>query len=139
MLPFRTADGRLAGFRRRSLALAAQPAVVVLALSGCSSDDATDDDTAIGPEVTREQLGDEWPLTVDGGTVICEAVNARTDAIVFRADDGTTYALDGAALAFTDYPSIAEVQAVDEFSTAVSTERLVEIGEAQCDDASAAG
>jgi Protein of unknown function (DUF2511) len=40
-----------------------------------------------GMLVTRQELGDRWPLTVDGGRVNC-----NQGALVF-AHDGTIYAL----------------------------------------------
>ena len=45
-----------------------------------------------GKQVTRQELGDRWPLIVDGGYVDCVH-----GALVFR-HDGTTYALNITAL-----------------------------------------
>jgi hypothetical protein len=52
--------------------------------------------------VTREDMGDNWPLTVDGGTLHCEGAGAVT----FTTDDGTTYAVNGLALGMHKWPDI---------------------------------
>lgn len=50
----------------------------------------------VGPSNSRElrasDFGDEWPLTVDGGTVACEAPSRVTFTV-----DGTTYSVNGSA------------------------------------------
>ena len=43
-------------------------------------------------KVTRADFDDEWPLTVDGGTLRCDG-----DAVTFEVD-GTTYAVNGTAM-----------------------------------------
>jgi Protein of unknown function (DUF2511) len=43
--------------------------------------------------VTRGEFGEGWPLTVDSGELRCEA----GDAVVFKAPDGTDYAVNGTA------------------------------------------
>lgn len=83
--------------------------VTLLVVAGCAGGDSTEDaaDTTTtsaptagpaGPdagageqEVTRADFGDEWPLTVEGGTLRCDG-----EAVTFEAD-GTTYAVNGMA------------------------------------------
>ena len=55
-----------------------------------------------GRQVTRQELGGRWPLTVDSGHVDCVS-----GALIFR-HDGTIYALNGAALG-KGYPGIDPV------------------------------
>jgi hypothetical protein len=43
--------------------------------------------------VTREELGDKWPFTVDSGVIACDG-----DAVTFTAE-GVTYAVNGTATA----------------------------------------
>lgn len=54
-------------------------------------------------EVTAEQLGDKWPLTVDKGTLHCEPPTR----IVFTAPDGQKYGVNGSAQ--NDYMTIIEI------------------------------
>jgi hypothetical protein len=54
--------------------------------------------------VSRFEYGDAWPLTVESGVLRCEG-----RAVVFRAPDGTDYAVNGVAMgdpAFEDIESI---------------------------------
>jgi hypothetical protein len=57
---------------------------------------------ARGVYVSREQFGDKWPFTVDGGYV--ESINngnafgVTYGAVVFHANNGKTYALNGFAM-----------------------------------------
>jgi hypothetical protein len=68
------------------LALTALLAVSSLAmLSACSQP---------GVEVTRDEFGEEWPLTVEVARLWCE----RPRAVLLEAD-GTTYGLNGAGQA----------------------------------------
>jgi Protein of unknown function (DUF2511) len=46
--------------------------------------------------IVRSELGSDWPLRVDSGTLGCDGRNGA-GAIVFALDDGTTYALNGIA------------------------------------------
>lgn len=46
-----------------------------------------------GAPVSRAMFGAAWPLTVDSGAVL-----TKGPAYVFRADDGTLYALNGTAM-----------------------------------------
>ncbi|HHP6940216.1 TPA: DUF2511 domain-containing protein [Acinetobacter baumannii] len=54
-------------------------------------------------EVTADQFGDKWPLTVDKGTLHCEPPTR----IVFTAPDGQKYGVNGSAA--NDYISILEI------------------------------
>lgn len=57
--------------------------LAVVVLSGCSS----------GPDqVSRDQMGDRWPLTVDRGRVEC-----RGPGYYFVDSDGKRYGLNGFA------------------------------------------
>lgn len=67
-------------------------AIVVLFCVGCGSPSSDVRSTESGSEVTRAQLGDDWPLTVDRGVVDCIDGNAA----IFSTG-GNTYALNGAA------------------------------------------
>jgi hypothetical protein len=67
----------------RSLATLLAVVAVAVCACGCSQEDP-------GVEVSREQFGERWPLTVERGTVAC-----RGGLPVFRYD-GETYALNRA-------------------------------------------
>ena len=54
-------------------------------------------------EVTAEQFGDKWPLTVEKGTLHCEPPTR----IVFTAPDGQKYGVNGSAS--NDYVTIIEI------------------------------
>lgn len=43
--------------------------------------------------VSREMLGEEWPLTVASGVLLCKAPSA----VLFRSSDGGLYAVNGMA------------------------------------------
>ena len=60
--------------------------VALTAAVGCSSG---------GNTVSREDFGDEWPLTVDEGVIACE-VHGIAKPATFTSG-GKTYALNGAA------------------------------------------
>ncbi|MCK8640473.1 YebY family protein [Acinetobacter schindleri] len=73
-------------------------AVCAVLLSACSS---TPEYKTI--EVTADQFGDKWPLTVDKGTLHCEPPTR----IVFTAPDGQKYGVNGSAA--NDYITILEI------------------------------
>lgn len=58
-----------------------------LATAGCGGSEAA------GQQVTSEDYGNAWPLTVDEGTLRCEPAGQ----VVFTAPDGTEYAVNGMA------------------------------------------
>lgn len=73
-------------------------AVAAAFISACSS---TPEYQTV--EVTADQFGDKWPLTVDKGTLHCEAPTR----IVFTTPDGQKYGVNGSAA--NDYISILEI------------------------------
>lgn len=73
-------------------------AVCAVLLSACSS---TPEYKTV--EVTADQFGDKWPLTVDKGTLHCEPPTR----IVFTAPDGQKYGVNGSAS--NDYVTIIEI------------------------------
>ncbi|MDF1705826.1 MAG: DUF2511 domain-containing protein [Aeromicrobium sp.] len=87
--------------------------VVALAgLTGCDSDAesaSTSDKLSENPygvevdpgtltaDVTQDQFGEDWPLTVTSGLIICNKMASST-AVIFRADGSDQgYALNGVA------------------------------------------
>jgi hypothetical protein len=58
--------------------------------------------------VSKADMGSDWPLTVDSGTLHCDAL-----AVTFEAPDGTEYALNGVARDQTDLPDIEPIWAPD--------------------------
>jgi hypothetical protein len=78
-----------------------RPAVIVLILcaalasSGCESNGASSDGNSA--EVSATDLGSEWPLTVDHGTLRCDG-SGGLGAVTFEAPDGSTYGVNGIAL-----------------------------------------
>ena len=56
--------------------------------------------------VTRADFGDDWPLTVESGTLRCEGGGAGIGAVVFVAPDGTEYGVNGLASDYTDIDAI---------------------------------
>ena len=80
--------------------------------------------------MTRQELGDRWPLTVDSGHVDCES-----GALVFR-HDGTTYALNGTALG-KGHPGIDPIwnnedRALNHRPLKVDLTPLVDLARQQC-------
>ena len=65
--------------------------------------------------VTRTDMGDEWPLTVDYGVVACEKHTAGQTVMIatFTGPDGVEYALDGTAKSHTDAADIEPIWADD--------------------------
>jgi len=57
-----------------------------------TEDEPTEEEVPPG-YVSRAELGRKWPLTVDDGTLSCDA-----DAVVFTAPDGDEYGVNGTAL-----------------------------------------
>lgn len=58
--------------------------------------------------LTRADLGDAWPFTVEAGTLRCEGGSS----VVFVAD-GKSYAINGTARSQTDYPDVDRIWADD--------------------------
>lgn len=66
--------------------------------------------------VTRDDLGTEWPLTVDYAILACEPKTAGgmdLQIATLTAPDGTVYALNGTAKDHTDYADLAPIWADD--------------------------
>ena len=59
--------------------------------------------------MSKSELGDAWPLTVESGTVTCE----NGSQVIFAAPNGTRYAVNGTAMSQTDLPRIDEIWAPD--------------------------
>lgn len=73
-------------------------AVAAAFISACSS---TPEYQTV--EVTADQFGDKWPLTVDKGTLHCEAPTR----IFFTTSEGYKYGVNGTAS--QDAPSILQI------------------------------
>lgn len=66
--------------------------------------------------ITRTDMGDEWPLTVDYAVLACESKTAGgmdLQIATLTAPDGTVYALNGTALDHTDYRDVDPIWADD--------------------------
>jgi len=97
--------------------IAALAIVIAFSLAGCGGDDeqtaTTTPTTTAAPaaepgHVSRATMGEDWPLTVDSGTLRCEG-----DAVTFETTDGDIYAVNGTAKTTTDYPDIDAIWADD--------------------------
>jgi hypothetical protein len=65
-------------------------ALASFGLVGCTDDD---EGGSSGETVRAEDFGDDWPLTVSEGRLLCEPA----DAVVFVAPNGTRYAVNSMA------------------------------------------
>ena len=84
------------------LALCFLIVVVVIVIGSCSQNSS---EPLI---VSREDMGDEWPFTVESGELRCDR-----DRVTFHAE-GNVYALNGVAKTFvTDAKDIFEISRVD--------------------------
>jgi hypothetical protein len=63
--------------------------LVVLFVTGCSS-------STVGLAVTKGEMGDDWPLTIDEGLVSCDGTKAW--GRLYFEHDGRRFAINGAAL-----------------------------------------
>ena len=63
--------------------------MVAAVLSGCAGASSTTSGTSI--DISKNDLGEDWPLTVDAGTLSCE-----NGAVTFESG-GTQYAVNGMA------------------------------------------
>lgn len=83
-------------------------------------------------EVSAAQFGDKWPLTVDKGTLHCEAPTR----IVFTAPDGQKYGVNGTAS--LDYVTILEITKDQEnlgYTFKMDVTNLIEEGMKLCEKA----
>lgn len=80
--------------------------------------------------VSREMLGDDWPLTVEDGVLDCSGAQAVT-----FTTGGGTYAVNGMAESATDFPAIDPIWADDPTGAAPKKNigPLIERGLALCD------
>lgn len=85
-----------------------------------STDTADETSTPPAPEaeavddpahVSRAELGDEWPLTVEEGMLRCDG--AQQIGAVFFETDGRVYPVNGIARGRSDGPEIDEIWADD--------------------------
>jgi hypothetical protein len=81
--------------------------VIVVALSSLSRESDEPESTASNPAtLSRSDLGNDWPLTVDEGVVSCEGGGE-----VYFTADGTTYAVNGLAQGNSDLLDIDAIWA----------------------------
>ena len=80
-------------------------ALLLASLPGCTGPDAAGANLV----VTRDQLGDDWPLTVASGVIGCD----RDNRLVTINVEGTTYSLNGTAMAPGPYGALETIWAKD--------------------------
>jgi hypothetical protein len=85
--------------------------VIVFVCAACTTSNTSTPSDESGGETTAQQgsiqisaseVSDEWPLTVDSGTLSCEPPSSVT----FTTPDGTTYAVNGTAQTLSVAPDI---------------------------------
>jgi len=89
-----------------------------LLVSACGSDgDRTDAAPSRDPgQISRADLGDKWPLTVESGTLACRVLDIkgytgpRLTAVTFRSG-GITYAVNGVARSHRLGPEVDSIWA----------------------------
>lgn len=77
---------------------------VLLIVSGCGGGGAGN-----AREVSRQDLGSDWPLTVDRGTLKCEGSRGVGQATI--TVNGTTYYVNGLAKQTNKYRPLEEIWA----------------------------
>lgn len=80
--------------------------------------------------MSRAFLGDDWPLTVDEGTIVCDR-----NAILFRDSTDRLYAVNGAAIsqaASKGWRDIHEIDIDTGNGTIKSLQPLLDVGLALC-------
>ncbi|MBX3031462.1 MAG: hypothetical protein KF809_15050 [Chloroflexi bacterium] len=77
-------------------------------------------------QVSEEQYGDDWPLTISDGVVSC---NEFTE-VVITASDGTVYGLNGAARGSSSYEDARDILKPDRVPA--DTQFLIDIGLEMC-------
>lgn len=104
----------------------------LMVLSACSlSEDASDEPASNEQKMSRADLGDDWPLTVESGIVRCEGAGE----IYFDAANGTTYAVNGLALGRDTAPKIDPIWAnnPDIKGTKINIGPIIDQGLELCD------
>ena len=99
-------------------------ALLAVCVSGCSSSSST------GEAVSRSDFGEDWPLTVDSGTLQCEGAGAVT----FTTEDGTTYAVNGLASGMDRWPEIDSIWADAPGGLKKNIGPLIQRGLALCEE-----
>lgn len=87
-----------------------------------------------GVEITEDEYGEEWPLTVEAARLWCQPPQ-----LVLLEADGQTYAVNGAAQSHLNYPAIDPVWRDDPDMPAgvdarVSIAPLIRRGLGMCDE-----
>lgn len=104
----------------------------VVALAGCGGDTGSDPAAAASNEalMSADELGDDWPLTVDEGIVRCEGAGE----VYFEAA-GKTYAVNGMAIGMSDLPEIDPIWADDpeREGLKISVHPIIDRGLSLCD------
>lgn len=100
-------------------------ATALLALGGCAASEPAATDTQVQApkkpapdEVSRASMGNDWPLTVDEGRLVCIGSDGA-GAVIFVGPDGMNYAVNGIAKEQMDAaPDIDRIWANDRKSGA---------------------
>ena len=109
--------------------------VVLAEVGACggSSAPAAPTPEAVEPGfITREEYGDDWPFTVDSGTLSCwdDPLSDRIE-VTFDTGDGIEYALNGSAKD-AGPPELDETVLTD-YPDAIKTLPLIDRGLDLCD------
>lgn len=76
--------------------------LITLMIFGCSTEKQP-----TGKLITRKDYGNNWPFIVDEVYLDCQGFSVTVTA------NGTTYAVNGRAKDFTDYPDVTPIWAID--------------------------
>ena len=82
--------------------------------------------------VSRTMLGDDWPLTVESGVLVCSTAMGG-EAVLFRATGGPLYTVNGTAQTYyPDLPSIDPIWAAGTYAPKKNIKPLIDLGLALC-------
>lgn len=98
--------------------------LLVLLATACSSGGSADHTAT----VTKADLGDQWPLTVDHGELECQ----DPGSVLFTSPDGQVYAVNGTAKDHTDAADITAIWADADYGLKVDIGPLLDRGRALC-------